>query len=88
MEDTFRRRLAQIVQIDKEGSDKYSLAYDWYMLAIIGLSLVLVYRDIDNSRIRRSLSCFNVWQKHLNDLIAVWNRIDHRRLRSIDVWLH
>ena len=60
MEDTFRRRLAQIVQIDKEGSDKYILAYDWYMLAIIGLSLVPLMVEDDNTPILKCIEWVTV----------------------------
>lgn len=49
MEETFRHRLARIIQIEKEGNDKYSLAYDWYMLVIIGLSLVPLMVEDDTT---------------------------------------
>lgn len=49
MEETFRKRLASIVQIDKECNDKYSFAYDWYMLVIIWLSLVPLMVENDDT---------------------------------------
>ena len=49
MEQTFRQRLAKILKIEKEGNDRYSLAYDWYMLVIIGLSLVPLMVENDDT---------------------------------------
>ena len=60
MEETLRQRLANIVQIDKEGNDKYSLAYDWYMLVIIGLSLVPLMVENDNTPLLRCIEWVTV----------------------------
>lgn len=49
MEETFRQKLAQIVQIEKEGNNKYSVAYDWFMLVVIGLSLIPLMVENDNT---------------------------------------
>ena len=49
MKERFRKRLAKIIQIEKEGNDKYSLAYDWYMLVIIGLSLIPLMVENDDT---------------------------------------
>lgn len=49
MEVSFRHRLAGIIQIEKEGNDKYSQAYDWYMLVIIGLSLIPMMVENDDT---------------------------------------
>lgn len=49
MKERFRKRLAKIIQIEKEGNHKYSLAYDWYMLVIIGLSLVPLMVENDDT---------------------------------------
>lgn len=49
MKETYRQRLARIIQIEKEGNDKYSRAYDWYMLVIIGLSLIPMMVENDDT---------------------------------------
>lgn len=49
MKETYRQRLARIIQIEKEGNDKYSRAYDWYMLVIIGLSLIPLMVENDDT---------------------------------------
>lgn len=60
MEDSFRKRLASIVQIDKVGNDKYSLVYDWYMLAIIGLSLVPLMVEDDDTLLMKCIQWVTV----------------------------
>lgn len=54
-DETFRSRLARIIQIDKVGNDKYSRAYDWYMLVIIGLSLVPLMVENDNTLLMKCI---------------------------------
>ena len=60
MEEGFRKRLAKIIQIEKEGNDKYSIAYDWYMLVIIGLSLIPLMVENDDTPVLKCIEWITV----------------------------